>query len=193
MYVAESCLGAFPGLSNFGGFGAAATIALILGTTLVLLMTIPKKIRNSYRRLTRDAEGKRNITRELSVFSIGDEPSLIFSALNLMQRLALVVVWALGLCAVFHVFKFGHVVLVRSVELSAEIAGLAYAVLSIFFYGVTQGLIALDSSVAVTPAPRGVCEIVILPSEKRGALFHSSLFESPKALSALADSLESRI
>ncbi len=72
-------------------------------------------------------------------------------------------------------------------------AYVAYLIIAITVYGLTLSVIALDSYIAVTPAPVGRSEIVTMAGPSQYRFRHSLIHESPDAIALIVDWLRSRL
>ena len=163
---------------------------LALGLTL-LQRIVPARVVAIRDHLMRVSTGDRKISEELAAFVIGDEPNSVFGAVYLLQWLGRGMFMALLVAFIFLVnTRFIASTTVDAMGMyfagGSLVAYLVYVVLSISAYGFVQALLALDATVAVTPAPIGQTDFVTIPWTSRDRLRHSVVHDSREAIAAVS-------
>jgi hypothetical protein len=161
-------------------------------------MIVPRWVKSSRDRLVEASNGARQSSRELAAFVVGDEPSSAFGAVYFLQWLGRKIVFGL-LCFILlgavlsHSFPIVDTWMERFFPyLPGAIAILyfAYLIVAVAAYGLIQALIALDATVAATPAPQGSADSLTIAWTNQDSLRHSLVHDSPEAIKPIADWLK---
>lgn len=168
-------------------------LAIVAGGLALLQKYVPPKIHAIRDRLLSVSTSSRKICRELVALVAGDEPNSAFGAVYLAQwlgrRIAVALLFAIPASFVFSrlgVIAKGTVDRIVPYFIGCFLATyFAYLLFATSAYGVVQGLLAMDASIAVTPGPVGRTDLVTLPWTSRDRLRHSLVHESPEAIAAI--------
>jgi hypothetical protein len=161
---------------------------------------VPPRIDSVRERLTCLSNDVRKVAQELVVFVVGDEPSAAFGAVYLTQWLGRrVILWLI----IATIGSIGVSVVLPNVisegkmdQIGPWLIGSCFAILFLTFifamsaYGMVHGLVALDSSVTVTPAPIGKTDFATVRWNNKERLRHSLIYQSPEAISIIINWLD---
>jgi hypothetical protein len=175
-------------------------IALGIGLVIVLVVLalsqriVPRRVQAVRDRLMSVSNGSRKVSRELVAFVVGDEPSAALSAVYVAQWLGrravillIIAVFALGGLASFPEL----VPQSRADQVGPLLIGCCFAIYFVCLvfvtgaYGIVHGLVALDSSVTVTPAPVGQTDFATVGWTSQDRLRHSLIYESSEAIATI--------
>lgn len=176
------------------GISLGIGLGVIFAVLVLSQRLLPGRIQAVRERLVSVSNGDRKVSRELVAFVIGDEASAILSSVYFAQWLGrravillIVAVFALAALAAFP----GLMAQSKYDQLGPVLIGCCFAIYFILLlfatsaYGVVHGLVALDSSVTVTPAPVGCTEFATVTWTTRDRLRHSVIYESPDAIATI--------
>jgi hypothetical protein len=193
-------------------------IGTAITTTLLLLWKVPGRVEQLSRHLTELCAERRKILRELVVHSVGDEPSSAlggaYIAQWLLRRSTLVV--AIVITLLGYVPAIATAIndaangrMSESPLFSGTISAVewirsygAYSVTGFVLiwlligasaYGPLHLLLAIESSVTVTPAPTGKIDVITVPWSADDGLRHSTVYESTDVHTAIVAWLSSAI
>jgi hypothetical protein len=162
---------------------------------------VPPRIQAIRDRLTIVSNGTRRIHKELVTFVVGDEASAalgaVFFAHWLGRRtgiLLLIAAFAVAVLGGVQVVSDSTARQVGSILVGCCLA-LCFAVLVLgtSAYGFVNGLVALDSSVTVTPAPVGQTDFATVGWTSQDGLRHSLIYESSEAIATIVNWLDSEL
>jgi len=138
----------------------------------------------------------RRIARELVAVVMGDEVTATLGFVGmiqfLMRRLRPIVVAFMFFCLAMNLYLGVAQHRLKPVYLWLEIAALGGYCLVQFLvstagYGLVQGLIGVDSWIAITPSPEGVVDFRTVAWGYEDRLRHSRVYDSPEAIKAVKD------
>ena len=138
---------------------------------------------------------KRNISKELSAFVVGDEPASALGAVYLIQWLGqkiiaallfAIPIWVIAARFIKPLYYWFDQLLPYIASGIVAIYAL-YLTLAISAYGLLQGFIALDATMASTPAPQGKTDFVTIAWSNQSLSHHSVVHDSCKAITAITD------
>jgi hypothetical protein len=175
------------------------------GPMILVQIFLPIPIIKISGKLSKVSNGVRKISRELVVFVVGDEPAAAFNGIYFIQwlgrRIPLAIFISLGVifaCIALSmaspkfnlnpIWKLGDTLLHWCV-----VVYFASLLLATSAYGLVQGLVALQSSVTVTPAPIGQTNFATVGWTSRDKLRHSLIYESPDAIKRITNWLRSAL
>lgn len=182
-----------PDLDAFAFFLGLGILALGLA---LLQGIVPSWLTAIRDRLIGVSTGARRITRELAAFVVGDEPNSVFGAVYLLQWLGRAIFMALLVIFIF--LANTHFIAESTVDtigmrlaIGSLGAYVVYVLLVTGAYGFVQALLGLDATIAVAPAPVGRTDFVTVPWTPLYRSRHSSVHDSPVAIAAVSDWLQS--
>jgi hypothetical protein len=189
----------FPTKSVPNGIALGIGLVIMLAVLALTQRIVPGRIQVVRDHLVEASNGDRKISKELVVFVVGDEPSAAFSAVYLGQWLGrravillIIAVFALGGLASFPEL----IPQSRADQLGPLLIGCCFAIYFVCLvfvtgaYGMVHGLVALDSSVTVTPAPIGQADFVTVGWTSQDRLRHSLIYESSEAIAVIVKWLD---
>jgi len=175
---------------------------VIVGSGIIGIQAIvPRSVKSSRDRLVGVSNGVRRISKELATFVVGDEPNSAFGTVYFLQWLSRRIVIGL-LCAILlaaaltHFFPVIDTWMERLFPYMAGAIAAIYVIYLIFAvgaYGPVQALIALDATVAATPAPRGHTHSLTIAWTNQDRLRHSLVHDSPEAIKPIAKWLKNAL
>jgi hypothetical protein len=162
---------------------------------LVLLQrAILRRIDAIRDRLVHVSNGVRKVSKELVVFVVGDEPSAALGAVYIAQWLGRKgLTWLVFIAMIFGIAALfpSYIPANRWDQMSRWLVGGWFAILyvtlalAVSAYGMVHGLVSLDSTVAVTPAPTGEMDIATVGWTDKDQLRHSLIYGSPEAITMM--------
>jgi hypothetical protein len=172
-------------------------IGLCAIATVALETVVVTRVNRLRRALEEVSNSPRRIGHELVVSLVGDEAGSALSGIyfshwffrNVLPGLyALIVVAAGVVLHLRHQLSLGVIAQYWSwfATWSAPLLLFLPATLAACTYGIKQGLIAIDSPVAVTSAPLGKTDTVTIGWQEALGLRHSQVFQSPQVTEAVS-------
>lgn len=191
----------FPPHSDARSVASGITIIVMIIWIVFLQAFVPPRLQAVRDRLAQVSNSNRKISRELVAFVVGDEANSAFGAVYFGQwvgrRITVMLLLAVVPCAALgtaRVIANGTADRMGQFLLGCSGAVVfAYLLLAASAYGIVQGLVALDSSTVVTPAPVGKTDFVTVAWTRRDRLRHSLIYESPEAIAVIVRWLESAL
>jgi hypothetical protein len=185
-------------ISSDGSLDFFVSASIIIAGLALLQLLVPARIQKLRDRLAKVTNSARKVRVELVGLTVGDEPSAAFGALYFVR-------WSGHILAIILLMTVPFILNSRAIarsqgtQVAMTLAGgflaayVAYLTIAITVYGLTLSVIALDSYIAVTPAPVGRSEIVTMAGPSQYRLRHSLIHESPDAIALIVDWLRSRL
>jgi hypothetical protein len=170
-------------------------LAILALGIISIEIIVPRWVKSSRDQLVEASNGVRQCSRELAAFVVGDEPSSAFGAVYFLQWLGGKILFGV-LCIILLAAVLSHFFVIVDTwmerlfpYLSVAISALylTYLIFAVAAYGLIQGLIALDATVAATPAPKGSTNSLTIAWTNQDSLRHSLVHDSPEAIKPIAE------
>jgi hypothetical protein len=129
--------------------------------------------------------------------AIGDEPYAAFAAVFFLRwvtfRLALAIMLPLLLLGILSRLRVVPTAVPDTLA-KTLLLGMLFVIPTLLFfataiYGFVLALVALDSPIAVTPAPGGRCTMMTIFCKRFSWLKHWAIYEQPEAIAAVVASM----